>query len=154
MMAWSFTPSARTARTMAASSTKIRANRTPTWASVSGMCRNAVNRPNRLGRSQESQEMSKIEVTDRPAANLPRPKWMKWLFIGGLIVAGLALAAVNFILSSMDKELQEAIADTDRLDPGWRMPELELKRPVIPDEENSTLVIMAARNLLPANWPY
>jgi hypothetical protein len=71
-----------------------------------------------------------------------------------LTFIGLAVAALNHVLSSMDKELQEAIAETDRLDPGWRIPELALKRAVIPDEENSALVLMAAHGLLPTSWPY
>src|SRR5207245_2900027 len=52
-----------------------------------------------------------------------------------------------------DIQLQRAIAEADQLDPGWRTLELEAKRVVVPDEQNSALVIAAAKKLLPAKWP-
>jgi hypothetical protein len=52
-----------------------------------------------------------------------------------------------------DSELREAIAETDRLDPRWRLEDVEAGRAVIPDERNSGEVAMAATRLLPARWP-
>jgi hypothetical protein len=40
----------------------------------------------------------------------------------------------------------------DRLDPGWRLEELEAKRAGIPDAENSALVVLNAARLLPKSW--
>jgi predicted Zn finger-like uncharacterized protein len=51
------------------------------------------------------------------------------------------------------RELEEALAERDRTEPGWRMADLQRKRAVIPDSENSALVVMAAKKLLPADWP-
>jgi hypothetical protein len=52
-----------------------------------------------------------------------------------------------------DKELQDAIAETDRLDPGWRLEDLEAKRAVIPATENSAEQILAIKSLMPKSWP-
>jgi hypothetical protein len=51
------------------------------------------------------------------------------------------------------KELQEALALADKQDPGWRLAQLEEKRATVPDAENSALVILEARKLLPHGWP-
>ena len=52
-----------------------------------------------------------------------------------------------------DSQLEHALAEADRLDPGWRLDELEAKRPTIPDNENSALTVMTAYKLLPKPWP-
>jgi hypothetical protein len=102
--------------------------------------------------------MSQIHVPERPALALPRRKWRRRFLLGILIVVPLCLVAVGmpliyFVLAS-DRELREAIAEADALDPGWRLQELEAKRAIIPDEQNSALVLMSAQSLLPANWPF
>jgi hypothetical protein len=52
----------------------------------------------------------------------------------------------------LNRDLQDAIADADLLDPGWRLMELEEARPEIPDEENSAVQVLAAWRLIPAGW--
>src|SRR5437899_11858948 len=81
-------------------------------------------------------------------------RW-KRLVLGSLILIPLCLA-VFFICWSFsgDQKLREAIAEADWLDPNWRIPELERRRALIPDEENSALVLMAAQRLMPSNWPF
>jgi hypothetical protein len=49
-------------------------------------------------------------------------------------------------------ELKEAVAETDRLDPGWRLEELEAKRKVIPKRRNAGRVVLAAHQKLPQKW--
>jgi hypothetical protein len=51
------------------------------------------------------------------------------------------------------QQLAAAIAEADRLDPGWRLEELEDKRAAIPEEENSATIIMAVGPKIPNNWP-
>jgi ABC-type transport system involved in multi-copper enzyme maturation permease subunit len=51
-----------------------------------------------------------------------------------------------------ERSLEQAIADADRLDPGWRLLELEAKRTIVPYEENSTYVIREVRTRLPGDW--
>jgi hypothetical protein len=77
------------------------------------------------------------------------------LLLGSLVLIPVCLAMpFVYFVYSCDRELREALAEADRLDPGWRMPELEQKRAVIPDEKNSGLTLIAAKSLLPANWPF
>ena len=52
-----------------------------------------------------------------------------------------------------DWAVQEAIAEADRLDPGWRLAELVAKRAAVPDEQNGALQVMAAAQLIPLEWP-
>jgi hypothetical protein len=52
-----------------------------------------------------------------------------------------------------EHRLAAAIADADRLDPGWRWADLEKKRAAVPDEKNSALFVIAARKLMPKYWP-
>src|SRR5207248_568472 len=47
-----------------------------------------------------------------------------------------------------------AIAEADRLDPGWRIPELEKQRALVPYSENAGLVLLTAKASLPVNWPF
>jgi hypothetical protein len=48
--------------------------------------------------------------------------------------------------------VQEAIAEVDRRDPGWRLEELEAKRAVVPDAENGALVVLTTTRFLPKDW--
>jgi hypothetical protein len=76
--------------------------------------------------------------------------WKTWRRI--LIAAGLGLAAaygIYLYFFLVHSGSREAIAEADRLDPGWRLEELEQKREPIPDEENGALVVLAAARL----WP-
>jgi hypothetical protein len=111
--------------------------------------------------------MHELDIHEEQSWNQPRPKWGKRLLIAGLGIVLLCLAVplVYFIVST-DQELQQAIAEANGLDPGWQIPELEQKRAVIPDDQNSGLVLMAAKNAvgdpssfpgkaaLPPNWPF
>jgi hypothetical protein len=70
----------------------------------------------------------------------------------GLIVAGL-LAWHFYTALLSDKEVRDAIAEADRLDPGWRLEELEAKRAVIPAAENSAEQVLAIKALMSTPWP-
>jgi hypothetical protein len=52
-----------------------------------------------------------------------------------------------------EDDLKEALAEADRLDPGWRLEQLEAKRPALPVDENSAVAAQAVRRLLPEKWP-
>ena len=77
-----------------------------------------------------------------------RKTWLGILIIGGLGIIAAYGAYLYFFLSG--SKLQEVIAEADRLDPGWRLEELEQKQEVISDDENGALVIQAAIKLWPA----
>src|SRR5438445_5197506 len=98
--------------------------------------------------------MSEIQTPVHWGFTPPRPKWRKRLVISSLIIVPLCLAMpfVYFAFSS-DRELRRALAEADQLDPGWRIPELEKKRLAVADAENGGLVLIAAKPLMPPNWP-
>ncbi len=87
--------------------------------------------------------MSETAVGD--AASEDRPRWRRRLIAGVLLVLGLGVGYVLYWYQSSLKRLERALADADRLDPGWRFEELEAKRAVIADDQNSALVIPLVR---------
>src|SRR5207248_4396793 len=104
---------------------------------------------------QRKFSMNEPDIVEDAPWSQSRPNWRKRLILGGLIALPLCLVLpyVYFVFST-NQELEEAFAEADWLDPGWRIPELEQKRAVIPDNENSGLVLMAAKSLMPPNWPF
>jgi hypothetical protein len=50
-------------------------------------------------------------------------------------------------------EVQAAVAELDRTDPGWTFEEMQARRRNVPDEKNGALRVLAAAALLPNNWP-
>src|SRR5690242_10014959 len=51
------------------------------------------------------------------------------------------------------QEVADAVAETDRLDPGWRFEDLEAQRQLPPPEKNAALQVLAVQSLLPRGWP-
>jgi hypothetical protein len=76
-----------------------------------------------------------------------RRRW-PWLFL--LL---LPVAAWLYLLFASDLRLKRALAETDRLDPGWRLDDIQAARADIPDEENAALTVMAAKAGMPPRWP-
>jgi type II secretory pathway pseudopilin PulG len=74
----------------------------------------------------------------------------KLLLAGAL--ACVMVAVYFYVAIRAERRLQAAIAKADLLDPGWRLEEIEAKRQVIPDAENSALCVLAAKRLMPASW--
>ncbi len=64
-----------------------------------------------------------------------------------LLPVCIVLGIYGYFRAVAEERLREAIAETDRLDPGWRLEELEAKREVIPDDRNGALVVIAAHEL-------
>jgi len=80
---------------------------------------------------------------------LRRKTLLRTVIAAGLVL-GLAYGgSVYFFWRASTQEERDAIAEADRLDPGWRLEELEKKQPIIPDEENGALAVLVAANL----WP-
>jgi hypothetical protein len=81
-----------------------------------------------------------------------RGKWRRRIFV--FLVGVLALAGVGmaFWVLLAEPNLQRAISEADRLDPGWRLDELEAAREAVADEDNSALIILEAGGLLPNGW--
>src|SRR5437867_10407221 len=82
--------------------------------------------------------------------------WKRRLIFAAVFVVLIAAGLIgwHFYTSLIsDKELRDAIAEADRLDPGWRLEELEAKRAVIPAAENSAEQVLAIKALIPKPWP-
>jgi hypothetical protein len=85
-----------------------------------------------------------------PTQVQPKRKWTKWrifrwafslvllAFLGWL---GICFAIRESAVAKEEKQLAEAIAETEQHDPRWRWEHLEEDRETIPDEQNSALVL-------------
>jgi hypothetical protein len=69
-----------------------------------------------------------------------------------LVIVGPLLAIHYFDGAAAERALAEAIAEADRLDPGWRLEDIEAARRQIPDEKNGAFVVVSAHRKLPAKW--
>jgi hypothetical protein len=91
--------------------------------------------------------MSEPLVPPMPSASERRPRkrrWMLWLaLLVGMPIA--VLVAVFFYSQKMAQTaLDEAMAEADRLDPGWRLEDLDRDRSTVPLEQNAAVPINAA----------
>src|SRR6516165_6614633 len=83
-----------------------------------------------------------------PATPKRRSPWVRRLiYVALLVILGLlAWGGYDFLTS--DRDLREAIAEADRLDPGWQLDDLESKRATLPAAENSATCILKVKDLL------
>jgi hypothetical protein len=68
------------------------------------------------------------------------------LFI--LFVIMVAITVPILVNYWAEAEWRKVLAETDRLDPGWRWEQLEAKRSAVPDDENAALVILDIEKLV------
>ena len=90
-----------------------------------------------------------------PTPAVPARRRRRWLVVTGLLLLALLLAAGArevYRMGEGDRQLGEAAAEADRLDPHWRFDELEAARGAVPDERNAALVVLEVIRLLPARW--
>jgi hypothetical protein len=90
-----------------------------------------------------------------PTSSPPARAGRRWLRITLLVLLplGLLTGIYAYLALSADWELQQAIAEADRLEPdGWRLQDLGAAQVAIADEENSALVVLAAHRLMPNRW--
>jgi hypothetical protein len=75
--------------------------------------------------------------------------------VGAIILTLVAVGAGRYAYRhhEITTRLQEALAELDRTDPGWRLQEIEAARAEVPDAENSARCILQVSRLLPSNWP-
>ncbi len=88
--------------------------------------------------------------TDSPVtAPRPRRRRLRWSLVLLLIFIAPPAGYYFYATWSLQSELAEVIAETDRLDPRWRLEDIEADRKTFRDEENAALqVILASRLIL------
>jgi hypothetical protein len=67
------------------------------------------------------------------------------------VVGAVGVSAYWFLAAR--SEVTAAVAETDRLDPGWRFEDLEARRRLPPAGQNAALQVLKAASLLPSPWP-
>jgi hypothetical protein len=92
------------------------------------------------------------EPHDHPpeSAASPRRRW--GCLVTCLVVVGLGVGLIFFLAARRDWDLKEAGAEADRLDPGWRLEQIEEKRAHPPDPANSAVQVQAVHRLIPTGW--
>ena len=83
----------------------------------------------------------------------PRRRPFLRLVLVLLAVLLLGVGWLGYLWYSTDRAIRTAVAEADRLDPGWRLADLEAARAAVPDAGNSALQVQGAAALLPTPWP-
>jgi len=97
--------------------------------------------------------MSETEGVASCPRRRTRGRWFKYIAFRLLLVVGAGLGLRAYVLHVTEKRLQAAVANLDRVDPGWRWEEVLAGRAQIPDEQNGARQVLAAATHLPKNWP-
>src|SRR5690606_33986779 len=71
-----------------------------------------------------------------------RGRRRRWAAVAGLGLLGLLAGTVtgNYLTRASIRTLEEAVAETDAIDPAWRLEDLLANRDEVPDDENSAFV--------------
>ncbi len=97
--------------------------------------------------------MSSPPVEDLPPPVAPpRRRWPRRLILGAIVLVALVAGLYALFDYLQERDLHEAVAEADRLDPGWRFEDLQKARAEVPDDENAAPVVLAARAQMPARW--
>jgi hypothetical protein len=99
--------------------------------------------------------MNQPDTANMAAAPPIRRSRMRLLLYAGLVLLALCVVRGGYVYfyAAPERRLQEAIAETDRLEPsGWRLSELEARRAVLPDGQNSALHVLAVKPMIPDRW--
>ena len=75
--------------------------------------------------------------------------WLRAAEFGLQAILAAAFVTYGVCAYVVRTRLQETFAQLDRTDPGWRLPDVEAARAVIPDDENSALLVTDVGRRLP-----
>lgn len=103
--------------------------------------------------------MSSVPTTEQtqPAAiprglGTSRSRWRRRTVVGAVVALAMLVWLCFYVTTAWKRELQKAIAEADRLDPGWRFEDLEAAREPVAGAENSAPIVLAAAALVPPKW--
>jgi hypothetical protein len=101
--------------------------------------------------------MTDIKQTPDASIRAPRRRirWKRWLlgtFLSLLLIVIVLIGKELFARWQAQADLERAIAEVDRIDPRWRLEDIEADRREVPADRNSSLVVVAAHELLPKGW--
>jgi hypothetical protein len=90
-----------------------------------------------------------MSTSPHPPVDAPPRRRLLWRIVLVLFAVVLVGAGgFGYLWYLNDRDLREAEAEADRLDPGWRLADLEAARAFVPDTENSAVEVRAASLLL------
>src|SRR4051812_41698586 len=80
----------------------------------------------------------------------PTSPWrrLRWAAVLGLLAATGFAGLIGFVYYRAGGVMQSAVAETDALDPGWRLEDVEASRAAVPDAENAALRVAALKRLM------
>src|SRR5262245_48724691 len=83
-----------------------------------------------------------------------RRLWLRVLLIFLLLVlltVGIGLGVLFWNRQLADEDLAAAVAETDLVDPAWRLADIERARAALKDDQNAAVPLRAAFPLVPEN---
>jgi hypothetical protein len=99
--------------------------------------------------------MAAVDDAKHTPEVLPRGGWRRRLVwcVLTLLILGVLIAVMRWRIAnySMQSELSVIIVELDKTDPRWRIEDIEADRKIIPDPENTALVILQIDAALRAN---
>ncbi len=106
---------------------------------------------NRFDRIVDRPERARAETVQGLALS---PSWWRRKRPALLVVSILAALSIGVVIwfEHAARSLREALAETDRLFPAWRLEDLEATRERVPDARNAALRVTASAQLLPLSW--
>src|SRR5262245_20050951 len=99
--------------------------------------------------------MSKAEAAIVPAHAPPIRHWrhpVRIALLLAVLLIGTPLCAWVYYTQVVVRNVEDAVAETDGLDPGWRLADIEAARTDLAPEQNSALRVLVVVQRLPKNW--
>src|SRR5580704_17843461 len=80
-------------------------------------------------------------ASESPQPASPWRRRLRWVAALALLAATAFAGFIGFVYYRSGGAMQSAFAETEDLDPGWRLDDIEAQRVVVPDAENAALKI-------------